>query len=70
MNPSQEKLDRWIRCVGRELGLRTSLYPKWVKEGKMKSEDAFNEKRSMEEIYEYLKLQREKMTQAGETVSR
>ncbi len=53
------KLDRWIHCIGREVGMRTHLYPKAVKDGQMKPEDAAREKQTMEEIYEYFKSKRE-----------
>lgn len=53
--PSKDKLEAWIREVGREIGLRTHVYPKLVKKGQMQPEEASAHKRNMEEIYEFLK---------------
>jgi hypothetical protein len=54
MTKTREEL---IRCVGRELGMRRAAYPKWVKSGRMKQEDADHEIACMDELYKMLKEQ-------------
>ncbi len=44
-----------IRCVGREIGLRRNVYPKWVASGRMKQQDADREIRAMEAVLATLK---------------
>ena len=51
----KEKLIRFKNCIGRELGMRKNVYPKWVKAGRMKQETADMEIETMSEIYEYFK---------------
>ena len=41
-----------LACVERELALRRSAYPKWVKAGRMKPHVASHEIRAMEAIVE------------------
>ncbi len=44
-----------IRCVGREIGLRRNVYPKWVASGRMKQQDADREIAAMEAVLATLK---------------
>jgi hypothetical protein len=44
-----------IRCVGRELGLRRRVYPKWIASGRMKQDDADREIAAMEAVLATLK---------------
>ena len=44
-----------IRCVGRELGLRRNVYPKWVASGRMNQADADREIAAMEAVLATLK---------------
>ena len=44
-----------LRCVGRELGLRRNVYPKWVAKGRMTQEKADHEIATMEAVYETFK---------------
>lgn len=50
-----EQIKRFKNCIGRELGLRKRVYPKWVYVGRMKQETADTEIATMSEIYEYFK---------------
>lgn len=56
--PSDEQLERWISEIGREIGLRMNVYPKWIKDGKMNATDANRHKRNMDEIYDFFKSMR------------
>jgi hypothetical protein len=49
-----------IRCAGRELGLRRSTYPKWVRVGRLTQEAADREIALMDAIYARLKELRSK----------
>ena len=44
-----------LRCVGRELGMRRTVYPRWVRDGKKDQADADREIRAMAAVYETLK---------------
>ena len=64
----KEQLQRFKNCIGRELGMRKSVYPKWVNSGRMKQETADTEINTMSEIYEYFKsLQAENCTENKHT---
>jgi major membrane immunogen (membrane-anchored lipoprotein) len=43
-----------IKCVRRELALRKSAYPHWVKDGRMKQEDADYEIEAMQAVHDTL----------------
>jgi hypothetical protein len=49
------RLDRAIREVGREVGMRKALYPGWVENGKLKQEAADAQQDSMLYAYEILR---------------
>jgi len=44
-----------IKCVGREVGLRRNVYPKWVAQGRMTQTAADAEIEAMEAAYATLK---------------
>lgn len=48
-------LDEQIKCVGRELGMRRNVYPKFIQSGRMTEEKAMREIHAMEAVYETLK---------------
>ena len=48
-------LDDQIRCVGREIGLRRNVYPKFFASGRITQEKAVHEIAAMEAVYETLK---------------
>ena len=48
-------LDDQIRCVGREIGLRRNVYPKFLASGRITQEKADHEIAAMEAVYETLK---------------
>ena len=48
-------LDEQIRCVGREIGLRKNVYPKFIASKRMTQADADREIAAMEAVYETLK---------------
>ena len=48
-------LDDQIKAVGRELGMRRNVYPKFIKSGRMTEEKAMQEIHAMEAVYETLK---------------
>lgn len=52
---SEISLKEQVRCVGRELGLRRNVYPKWIAKGRMTQEQADREIATMEAVYETLK---------------
>lgn len=54
-NMNKEQVTKWRNCVGRELGMRKGVYPKWVNSGRMTQEKADDEINTMSEIYEYFK---------------
>jgi len=43
-----------IRCVRRELAMRQNAYPKWVKSGRMKQEDADKEIAALQAVHDSL----------------
>ena len=43
-------LENQIRCVQREIGLRERVYPKWVRDGKMKERVAQYEIEAMKAV--------------------
>jgi len=47
--------DRAVKAVGREVGMRQSVYPKWVASGRMTQEKATEETEAMEEAYAILR---------------
>lgn len=48
-------LDEQIKSVGREIGLRKSVYPKFLKSGRITEAKADYEIKCMEAVYETLK---------------
>jgi len=54
-NTVKEQVTKWKNCVGRELGVRKNVYPKWVNNGRMTQKKADEEINTMREIYEYFK---------------
>ena len=48
-------IDEQIKCVGRELGLRRNVYPKFIKSGRMTAEKAAYEIQCMDAVYQTLK---------------
>ena len=54
-NTVKEQITKWKNCVGRELGVRKNVYPKWVNNGRMTQKKADEEINTMREIYEYFK---------------
>lgn len=48
-------LDEQIKSVGREIGLRRAVYPKFVASKKLTQEKADHELAAMEEVYKTLK---------------
>ncbi len=52
-------LDEQIRCIGREIGMRRNVYPRFVAKGTMKPEKADYELKCMETVYETLKRLKE-----------
>lgn len=48
-------LNEQIRCVGRELGLRKNVYPRFLRSGRITQEKADHEIAAMEAVYETLK---------------
>lgn len=44
-----------IKCVERELALRRSAYPKWIRSGRMKQETADREIATMKAVLESLR---------------
>ena len=50
-----ETIQKWLNCIGRELGMRQRVYPKWVNSGRMTQEKADIEISTMAEIYYYFK---------------
>jgi hypothetical protein len=44
-----------IRCVGRELGMRRTVYPKFIASGRMKQDEADREIERMDAVYATLK---------------
>ena len=57
---SQEKLTSFLNCIGRELGMRSRVYPKWVQQKRMTEKTANYEIKIMSEIYEFFKQLKEK----------
>lgn len=47
---SDVSLDRQITCVRREISMRRSVYPRWVKDGRMSEAAADMEIRCMEAV--------------------
>ena len=52
---TKEQITKWKNCVGRELGVRKNVYPKWINNGRMTKSKADEEINTMREIYEYFK---------------
>ena len=48
-------LNDQIKSVGREIGLRRAVYPKFLKSGRITQEKADHEIAAMEAVYETLK---------------
>jgi len=46
-----------VACVGREVGLRRGVYPKWVATGRLSQDKANKEIAMMQEVYDRLKQQ-------------
>lgn len=51
----QEKLQKAIQEVGREIGLRRNVYPKWIQAGRLTSEKSHEQINNMVYAYEVLK---------------
>jgi len=51
-------LDTIIRDVGRELGMRRTMYPKWIAAGRMKQDDADQRLACADALYRFLKENR------------
>lgn len=49
--PIGVSLDDQIRCAGRELGMRRTVYPKFIASGRMKQDEADREIQRMDAIY-------------------
>ena len=47
---SHFSVDRKLKCLDREIGMRRALYPSFVKKGKMSAESANEEIAVLEEI--------------------
>ena len=47
-----------IACVGREVGLRKNVYPKWVASGRMDADKSADELAKMQAVYDLLKALR------------
>lgn len=63
-------LDEQIKCVGREIGLRRNVYPKFVKSKRMTQAEADYQIACMEAVYEtlkQLKTARDAETDANQT---
>jgi len=58
--PSPFTVKELVACVGREVGLRRGVYPKWVATGRLSQEKANKEIAMMQEVYDLLKT---KMTE-------
>lgn len=54
-DPKKIPLAMQIRCVGREIGLRRRVYPRWVAEKRMTQADADHELAAMEAVLDTLK---------------
>ncbi len=52
-------LAQQIACVARELRIRESVYPKWVKAGRMKLDDTEREIAAMKAVLETLERLRD-----------
>lgn len=52
-------LDEQIKCVGREIGLRKAVYPRFVTSGKISQPKADHELQAMSAVYETLKQLRD-----------
>ena len=62
MQLTSTQIDKFRRCIMRELKLRKNVYPKWVELGKMKQEQADFEIATMEEVknyFDYLQIHAE-----------
>jgi hypothetical protein len=55
MSEEWEKLDEAIKEVGREIGLRKNIYPRWVKSGRMTEVEAAQHLVAMINAYNFLK---------------
>lgn len=53
--PDPRSLDSQVRAVGRELGMRRVVYPKWVRAGRMTISEADWQLDAMDAAYETLK---------------
>lgn len=53
--PRAFTLDEQIKAVGREIGLRKAVYPKFLKSGRITQEKADYEIAAMSAVYETLK---------------
>lgn len=54
-NTVKEQITKWKNCIGRELGMRKNIYPKWINNGRMTQSKANEEINTMAEIYEFFK---------------
>lgn len=55
-------IDEQIKCVGREIGMRKNVYPKFLKSGRITQEKADHEIAAMEAVYETLKRVKDEQT--------
>jgi hypothetical protein len=51
-------IDAQLACVGREIGIRRNVYPRWINQARMTREAAAREIAAMEAVYETLQLVR------------
>ena len=61
------QIDKYRRCIMRELKLRKNVYPYRVKNGRMKQEQADDEIKTMEEIknyFDYLQIHADPVQQS------
>lgn len=55
MKLKKEILERFLAEVGREIGIRKQVYPRFVKTGRMDPTEADERLKTLEELYQFLK---------------
>lgn len=63
--PTDAELDEMIAEVGREIGLRISVYPKLVERGRMTRQEAEQRSQAMRKVYRFLKALKEARAPQG-----
>jgi len=63
-----EKIENAIKEVGREIGLRKNLYPKWIQSGRLTQQKADEQIENMSNAYEILKSFKQANAQYNEVV--